>query len=138
MNEADRKRELVKAIRAIGGHARRIEDSWAVGVLDLIIKLQGVPLIFAEGKIIKGNLFRPTPAQFAEGEKWIRAGVDAVLIGWDSYGAMYISPWVKQADKRDCWQLDGVDNAESLLLYVEDFLRVQNAKETEHQDSLKP
>ena len=66
MNEADRKRDLVKAIKAFGGHARRIEDSWAVGVLDLIIKLPGVPLIFAEGKIITGNLFGPTQAQFAE------------------------------------------------------------------------
>ena len=44
-NEADRKRELVKAVKALGGHARRIEDSWAVGVLDLIIKLPGVPFI---------------------------------------------------------------------------------------------
>ena len=49
-----------------------------MGVLDLIIKLPGVPLIFAEGKIIKGNLFGPTPAQFAEGEKWKKAGVDAI------------------------------------------------------------
>ena len=45
-NEADRKRELVKAVKALGGHARRIEDSWAVGVLDLIIKLPWVPFIF--------------------------------------------------------------------------------------------
>ena len=55
MNEADRKRELVRAVKAIGGHARRIEDSWAVGVLDMIIKLPGVPVVFAEGKIIKGT-----------------------------------------------------------------------------------
>ena len=132
-NEADRKRELVKAVKALGGQARRIEDSWAVGVLDLIIKLPGVPLVFAEGKIIKGNLFGPTPAQFAEGEKWIKAGVDAVLIGWQDR-AMYISPWVKQADKRDCWLSGSGDNAESLL----EYLKVQNAKETEHQDSLQP
>ena len=131
-NEADRKRELVKAVRAIGGHARRIEDSWAVGVLDLIIKLPGVPLVFAEGKIIKGNLFGPTPAQFAEGEKWIKAGVDAVLIGWQEKW-MYISPWVKQADKRVCFG-GSPDHAELLL----EYLKVQNAKETEHQDSLKP
>ena len=132
-NEADRKRELVKAVKALGGHARRIEDSWAVGVLDLIIKLPGVPFVFAEGKIIKGNLFGPTLAQFAEGEKWIKAGVDAILIGWQDR-AMYISPWVKQADKRDCWLSGSGDNAESLL----EFLKVQNAKETEHQDSLQP
>ena len=133
MNEADRKRELVKAVRALGGHARRIEDSWAVGVLDLIIKLPGVPFIVAEGKIIKGNLFGPTPAQFAEGEKWIRAGVDAVLIGWQDR-AMYLSSWIKQADKRDCWMTNEGNDAEFLLKY----LKVQNAKETEHQDSFQP
>ena len=133
MNEADRKRALVKEVKALGGQARRIEDSWAVGVLDLIIKLPGVPLIFAEGKIIKGNLFGPTPAQFAEGGKWIRAGVDAVLIGWQDK-AMYISPWVKQADKRDCWAIYNGDHAELLL----EYLKVQNAKETQGQDSLQP
>ena len=47
---------------------------------------------------------------------------------------MYISPWVKQADKRDCWLSGSGDNAEFLL----EFLKVQNAKETEHQDSLQP
>jgi hypothetical protein len=120
-NEADRKRELVKAVRAIGGQARRIEDSWAVGVLDLIIKLPGVPLVFAEGKIIKSNLFGPTLAQFAEGEKWIKAGVEAVLIGWQD-SAMYISQWVKQADKRDCWVSGKGSDADSLL----EYLKVQN------------
>ena len=103
LNEADRKRELVKAVKAPGRRATRagLRIAGSVGVLDLIIKLPGVPLIFAEGKIIKGNLFGPTPAQFAEGEKWIRAGVDAILIGWQDK-TMYVSPWVKQADKRDC------------------------------------
>ena len=102
-----------------------------MGVLDLIIKLPGVPLIFAEGKIIKGNLFGPTPAQFAEGERWIRAGVDAVLIGWQD-SLMFISPWVKQADKRDCWVSGKGSDADSLL----EYLKVQNAKETQNQDSV--
>ena len=102
MNEADRKRRLVSEIRLLGGQARRIEDSWAVGVLDLAIKLPGVPFVWAEGKIIKGNLFAPTGAQHVEGERWIKAGVGAVLIGWQD-SLMFISPWVKQADKRECW-----------------------------------
>lgn len=117
MNEAQRKRELVAAIKAIGGHARRIEDSWAVGVLDLIIKLPSYPVFFAEGKIIKGNSFGPTPAQFAEGEKWRKAGVDAVLIGWQD-SAMYISPWIKKADKRECWFSRHLNHAEALLKYL--------------------
>ena len=81
MNEADGMRGLDTAVRALGGHARRIEDSWAVGVLDLIIKLPGVPLVFAEGKIIHGNLFGPTRRPSSLRKKWIKAGVDAVLLG---------------------------------------------------------
>ena len=74
-------------------------------------------MTFAEGKIIKGNLFGPTPAQFAEGEKWIKAGVGAVLLGWRD-NEMYISPWVKQADRRECW-MSVANHAEALLKYLQ-------------------
>ena len=39
LSEADFKRRLVSEIKMLGGQARRIEDRFAVGVLDLIIKL---------------------------------------------------------------------------------------------------
>ena len=102
MNESDYKRRLVKAVNSLpGGWARRVEDRYAVNVLDMIIKLPGIPMFFAEGKIIKGNLFGPTPGQY----EWramktaINAGVRAVLIGWKG-GVMYASPWIRQADFR--------------------------------------
>ena len=60
MNEADRKRRLVSEVRLLGGQARRLEDRWAVGLLDLVIKLPDQPFIWAEGKLIDGNLFAPT------------------------------------------------------------------------------
>jgi hypothetical protein len=132
VNEADRKRSLVAEVKHLGGYARRVEDRWAVGVLDLIIKLPGHELFMAEGKLIKGNLFAPTATQYAEGVKWIKAGVDVVLIGWQDK-AMYISPWVKQADKRDCWQLDECGYAESLSVYMKE----NQAPHAKDQNSLR-
>ena len=141
MNEADKKRELVKQVKLLGGQARRVEDSWAVGVLDLAIKLPERPFVWAEGKIIKGNVFAPTGAQFAEGEKWIKAGVGAVLIGWEGK-TMYISPWTKKADKRECWMWTAEmgNFAEMLSTYLRDvpadfIQRMPHAEETESRDS---
>ena len=130
MNEADRKRRLVSEVRLLGGQARRLEDRWAVGLLDLVIKLPGVPFIWAEGKLVSGNLFAPTGAQYEEGIKWIRAGTGVVLLGWQD-SLMFISPWVKKADKRECWTSGKGSDADSLL----EYLKVQNAKETESRDS---
>ena len=58
----------------------------------MIIALPGVPMFWAEGKVIKDNLFAPTPIQFQEGMKWIEAGVSVVLIGWH-HGMIDLSPW---------------------------------------------
>lgn len=116
MNESDHKRALVSEINTLrGARARRIEDRWAVGVLDLIIKLPDRPLFLAEGKLVKGNLFAPTPAQFAEGQRWIAAGIQALLIGWKGR-EMAISPWVQQADWREC--KIGPNNVSILMEYI--------------------
>ena len=131
MNEADRKRELVKDVKRLGGQARRLEDRWAVGLLDLVVKLPGQPFIWAEGKLIDGNLFAPTGAQYEEGMKWIKAGTDVVLLGWQD-SLMFISPWVKKADKRECWTIGKGSDADSLL----EYLKVKNAKETESRDGV--
>jgi hypothetical protein len=101
--ESDRKRKLVEGINLLpGGRARRWEDRWATGLLDLVIKLPGHPLFFAEGKMIEGNLFAPTPLQYQEGKKWLAVGVLALLIGWKQK-FMFVSPWVRQADVRSCF-----------------------------------
>ena len=105
MTEADFKRKLVAEIKMLpGGYARRVEDRWAVGVLDLIIKLPGLPIVFAEGKLIRGNLFAPSPAQFAEGNKILAASMLAVLIGWKDR-VMYVSDWVEKAHIEDSFYL---------------------------------
>ena len=131
-NEADRKVKLVKEIKLLGGFARRLEDKYALGLLDLIIKPPGHPMVLAEGKLVEGNLFAPTPRQHKEGEDWIRAGVLVVLIGWQNK-TMYISPWVKKADKRDCWRTNE-GNGQFLLKYIGAYY---NDSQTKDQESLQ-
>ncbi len=103
MDEAAHKRKLVAEVKALrGGFARRIEDRWAVGVLDLIIKLPNWPVVIAEGKIFDGNLFLPTEKQFDEGQRWIQAGVGALLIGWKGKTKeMFVSPMVRRVNIKD-------------------------------------
>ena len=117
LNEADHKVKLVKEVRLLGGYARRLEDKYALGLLDLIIKLPGRALLWGEGKLIEGHQFAPTPRQYEEGKSWIKAGANALLIGWQNK-TMYISPWVEKADKRECYATSGISYAESLLLYL--------------------
>ena len=107
MDEAGRKRDLVRQINALpGAYARRIEDKWAVGVLDLVIKLPGHPWMWAEGKMIEGNLFAPSERQWVEGRRIMDAGASALLLGWKQRW-MFVSPWVKQADIRTCFHGSG-------------------------------
>jgi hypothetical protein len=117
-SEADYKRKLVAEINRLpGGYARRIEDRFAVGVLDLLIKYPEVEVIMAEGKLIEGNLFAPTERQYEEGLRLNRAEIEPFLIGWKQ-GVMYVSPWVKQADYRDCFTIRDVSHGEVLWRFL--------------------
>jgi hypothetical protein len=117
MDEAGHKRNLVKEVNALpGGYARRAEDKYAVGVLDLIIKLPGRPILWAEGKMIDGFKFYPTLRQFEEGNRIIQANMRAVLIGWKSQ-RMYISPWKIEADCRSCFS--GSDHYATVQEYLD-------------------
>ena len=117
-SEADHKRELVAAINALpGGRARRIEDRYGTGILDLIIKLPEIPMVLAEGKLVVNNLFMPTSAQYEEGKKWQAAGVNCLLLGWKR-GDLFISHWVRQADFRDCFSLADKTASEVLIEYL--------------------
>ena len=118
LSEADYKRRLVAEINRLPeARARRIEDRYATGVLDLIIALPGIPMFWAEGKVIKANMFSPTPIQFEEGQKWLEAGVRVILIGWH-HGAIYLSPWTKEADRRECFGAVGVDHVKTLMEFM--------------------
>jgi hypothetical protein len=117
-SEADYKRKLVAEINRLPeGYARRIEDRFAVGVLDMIIKLPDKRIFFAEGKVIDGNLFGPSERQYHEGLRLQAAHIWCLLIGW-KHGAMYVSEWVEKVDCRECFTLAGRSGAEILQEYV--------------------
>lgn len=103
MDEAGRKRQLVREINALpGAWARRVEDKWGVGVLDLVLKLPGHPWIWAEGKMVEDNLFAPTERQWVEGVRISKTGTPVLLFGWKKR-FMFVSHWTKQADIRTCF-----------------------------------
>jgi len=117
-SEAEYKRELVAGINKLpGGRARRVEDRWAVGVLDLIIKPPGLPFVMAEGKLIDGFQFGPTEAQWEEGKRWQAAGVECVLIGWKA-GQMYCRQWTQKADCRECFTAPDLADALALMEFL--------------------
>jgi hypothetical protein len=119
MRESDYKRRLVADINHMaGGYAFRIEDRFAVGRLDLVLKYPDLPICFAEGKVINGNFFEPTPRQFVEGTMIIAAGLHVVLIGWKD-GRMYLTDWQEKADMRTCSTFPNLKDMDALHKYLE-------------------
>ena len=106
--ESERKRELVDSCRALGGYARRLEDKYALGLLDLTIKLPDLPHVLAEGKIVEHQKFEPTLRQYEEGERYIAAGGVCALIGWDKKTkVMFVHKWAKYALKENSFPPGG-------------------------------
>ena len=119
--EADFKKLLVKQARAAGAYARRLEDRYAVGLLDVVIIPPAGLTYFIEGKRIDGNLFGPTERQFTEGMRILMAQAQArpLLVGWDKDDVMYIAPsWEKKIDKRMCWRGRGSNYYENLMEFI--------------------
>jgi hypothetical protein len=65
ISEAEFKRDLVRQLIKEGGYARRLEDRYAVGTLDLLLLTKRY-LIYAEAKLIKGLAL---PARVAQREQ---------------------------------------------------------------------
>jgi hypothetical protein len=115
--ESELKAALVAGCRARGAYARRHEDKYAVGLLDLAIKFPGCPHLLAEGKLVEHQAYAPTLRQWVEGEKYQKAGGLCALIGWDpKTEVMFIHEWTKEASKRTSWPPGGSykDYAETL------------------------
>ena len=107
-----------------GGYAIRVEAKFLVGALDLIIKLPDpLPVVLAEGKVIHGYKFGPSERQCLEGGRIQRSGMLALLLGWKER-QMYISPWTKQADCRDCYfgVFDGTNKVSTYAEILRNFL----------------
>ena len=123
--ESERKRELVEGCRELGGYARRLEDRYALGLLDLTIKLPDLPHLLAEGKIVEHQKFEPTLRQLEEGKRYIAAGGVCALIGWDKKTkVMFVHEWARWAMKAELlptWRiLQGLRrNPERLARYGE-------------------
>ena len=104
MNESAYKTKLIAGVNAVpGGYGRRLEDRYAVGLLDMVIKIPGLPWIWAEGKLVNAQAFGPTLRQFEEGNKILATNTTPVLLIGFKDSLMAISPWVEQAKFKDCF-----------------------------------
>jgi hypothetical protein len=115
--EAELKRDLVKGCKLLGAYARRLEDRYALGLLDLTIKFPGLPHVLAEGKLVEHQKFAPTLRQYEEGERYIAAGGVCALIGWDpKTKVMFIHDWEKEGYRNTSFPPGGSykDHAETL------------------------
>jgi hypothetical protein len=116
------KSRLVEQCRAKKWYARRIEDAFAVGILDIIIVPTGFPTLFVEGKITDGLKFGPTDRQYIEGVKILQALGNGMplLIGWRSQ-VMYVSNrWNRDGDyiTRAFKQPDGAGYADTIEAWL--------------------
>ena len=62
MTEADLKRDLVRQLLKEGDFARRLEDKFAIGTLDLLLVTQ-LYTIYAEAKLLKDIVALPATAK---------------------------------------------------------------------------
>lgn len=81
--EAAYKTQMVKDVITMGGWARRFEDQYTVGQPDCIFILPERDVCFAEVKRFTGNIFGPSPRQYAELVRIQKSStkVAAVVIG---------------------------------------------------------
>lgn len=96
--ESHLKTQLVRQCKERGWYARRFEDQYAVGVLDVVIVPTKHQTLFVEGKVTDGIKFVPTDRQFIEGRRIIESGGLAlpILVGWRQ-DRMYIADWGREA-----------------------------------------
>ena len=107
--ESKLKAQLVTDCKKLGAYARRLEDRYALGLLDLSIKFPGHPHLLAEAKIVEHQKFAPTLRQYEEGKRYTAAGGLCALIGWDkTTKVMFVAhPWAKEAFKESSFPPGG-------------------------------
>jgi hypothetical protein len=106
LTEAEFKRDIVRQLNKEGGFARRLEDRYAVGTLDLLLLTERF-LLYAEAKLIKGLALPARVAQREQIQLFNKVGnvrAYAIIIGlkdksvgfglpgepWDYH---YVMPW---------------------------------------------
>jgi hypothetical protein len=107
----------------MGAYARRVEDQYGVGVLDMVVAFSGLPVAFLEGKVVEHRLFQPTERQFIEGNRIIALeGGHSIplLVAWDPLGGFFIHPWARTALIQNSFRgEDNTDDATTLKHYLE-------------------
>lgn len=105
MREAQIKAVVVKEIQRGGGYARRIEDQYGVGILDLVLVPKGMPVFMVEAKIARGAKFAPSPRQYVELARIESAAsphLFGMLMGWKD-GTFYFHEAAKEAILEQCY-----------------------------------
>jgi hypothetical protein len=118
--ESQLKTELVKQCKAMGWYARRIEDGYGVGILDITIVPTGFMALFVEGKVTDGLKFAPSERQYVEGLRVIEARGLAVpiLVGWRNQ-VMYIADWGREAFITKAFrQYDNMNYAQTIQEWI--------------------
>lgn len=100
MTESDVKRKMSESMRDHKGYARRLEDSFGVGVFDMILIPWGGPVFLAEVKIIRANVFGPSPRQMIELTRIQDVAADGghvipVMIGYKGGNYYFHKPQMK-------------------------------------------
>jgi hypothetical protein len=119
--ESECKTKFIKNCRKIGAYARRIEDQFAVGVLDMIVVFEEYPVCFLEGKVVEHQSFGPTERQYVEGCKILSLeGGHSIplLVAWDKQGGFYIHEWTRKANITDSYSEQGKNDAAILRNFL--------------------
>lgn len=100
--ETPMKQAIVKDFKDRGHYARRIEDAYSVGFPDLVLIPKEYPVFFCEAKIIRDNLFSPTPRQYVElGRMAITRYAVPCILGYKD-GVHYLHQYAEQVHYKDC------------------------------------
>jgi hypothetical protein len=114
--ESELKTKLVQQCRERGWYARRIEDQFAVGILDVTVAISWRPVLFIEAKVTDGLKFSPTERQYIEGLQINKANscAIAILVGWRDK-VMYVDDWYREVFITKAFaQPKGLNYAETL------------------------
>lgn len=108
--ESDLKTKFVKDLRSVDGwYATRIEDQYTVGRPDILVAVPWGPTLMIEAKVVKHQIFGPTPRQWIELQRFVTAvshgGRRSLVLGFKE-GRMYLCDAADQVRLGDCLKSD--------------------------------
>ncbi|QIG66086.1 hypothetical protein PQB35_gp30 [Ochrobactrum phage vB_OspP_OH] len=120
--ESKAKTALVSMLKKSGHYARRYEDTFGVGILDLEVILKGDNVVWKiEAKIMKGidQKFGMSERQYIEAIEFARTNNPAVIVvlaGYDTKEKLwYITAPTKVAYRKDCVKQEQGEHFGNLL-----------------------